>query len=497
MAGAEGRGPRRSRVAFVLVDGIGDVSVPSLGGRTPLEAACTPRLDAVAAVGVTGLMDPVEPGLACGSDTAHLSLLGYDPRVYYRGRGAFESMGAGLAMAPGDIAFKSNFATLDESTGVIISRRADRHFEEEGPILCAALDGMRLPSFPEYEIRVRYATEHRCGVVVKGPKLSGNISGTDPLKDNRLHLKAEPLDDSQEAKNSAAVINELSKEITHILVSHPINAQRAAEGKNIANVVLLRGCGIRIEVPAFETKHGLAPCMVAPTKIIAGLGLSLGIDILEAPGATGDYRTLLTSKAKAIAKALSSPMGTPPRVFVPGEDEYKAGKENGYDFGFLHIKAIDDAGHDKAVKLKVRGLEAVDRAFGQLARLLWEAENAGHYQYFLCVTGDHSTPVEYGDHSFEPVPFAICRLRDYAGAVGVDNIINTQLDAFPLPSVKSGEDLLDNIESLDHKPDQLKAFSGDTVCEFNEIATARGCLGRFPGSEMMGIIKKFIKAKND
>jgi 2,3-diphosphopglycerate-independent phosphoglycerate mutase len=106
MAGAEGRGPRRSRVAFVLVDGIGDVSVPSLGGRTPLDAACAPRRDAVAAAGVTGLMDPVEPGLACGSDTAHLSLLGYDPREYYRGRGAFESMGAGLAMAPGDIAFK-------------------------------------------------------------------------------------------------------------------------------------------------------------------------------------------------------------------------------------------------------------------------------------------------------------------------------------------------------------------------------------------------------
>ncbi|CAM0147670.1 unnamed protein product [Urochloa decumbens] len=462
MAGAEGRGPRRSRVAFVLVDGIGDVAIPSLGGRTPLEAARAPGLDAVAAAGVAGLMDPVEPGLACGSDTAHLSLLGYDPRVYYRGRGAFESMGAGLAMAPGDIAFKSNFATLDENAGIIVSRRADRHFEEEGPILCAALDGMKLPSFPDYEVRVRYATEHRCGVVVKGPKLSGNISGTDPLKDNRLHLKAEPLDDSEEAKNTAAVVNELSKEITRILVSHPINAKRAAEGKNIANVVLLRGCGIRIEVPAFETKHGLAPCMVAPTKIIAGLGLSLGIDILEAPGATGDYRTLLTSKAKAIAKALSAPMDTPPRVFVPGEDEYKAGRENGYDFGFLHIKAIDDAGHDKAVKLKVRGLEAVDRAIG-----------------------------------FEPVPFAICRLRDYVGAIGEDTVLDTPLDDFLLPSVKSGEDLLDNIGSTEHKPSQLKAFSGDSVCEFNEIAAARGCLGRFPGSEMMGIIKKFIKAKND
>lgn len=93
----------------------------------------------------------------------------------------------------------------------------------------------------------RYATEHRCGVVVKGPKLSGNISGTDPLKDNRLHLKAEALDDTEEARHTADFVNELSKEISRILVAHPINEKRLSEGKNIANVVLLRGCGIRIE----------------------------------------------------------------------------------------------------------------------------------------------------------------------------------------------------------------------------------------------------------
>lgn len=161
------------------------------------------------------------------------------------------------------------------------------------------------------------------------------------------------------------------------------------------------------------------------------------------------------------------------------------------------IQAIDDAGHDKAVKLKVLGLEAVDRAIVQLARLLWEAEKSGKYQYFLCVTGDHSTPVEYGDHSFEPVPFALCRLRDFVGAMGEDNVINFPLDDFPLPSVKSGEDVAENIDVADRKSDQRKAFSGDSVFEFNEIAAARGCLGRFPGSEMMGIIKKFIKAKND
>lgn len=485
----------KQRVAFVLIDGLGDVSVPRFGYKTPLELAALPNLDAIASAGVNGLMDPVEVGLGCGSDTAHLSIMGYDPRVYYRGRGAFESMGAGLAMSPGDIAFKSNFATLDEKTGIVISRRADRHFEEEGPILCDALDGMKLPSFPQYEVRVRYATEHRCGVVVKGPKLSGNISGTDPLKDNRLLLLAKALDDTDEAKHTAAVINELSKEISRILVAHPVNAKRAAEGKNIANLVLLRGCGIRIEVPPFEKQHGLWPCMVAPTKIIAGLGLSLGIDILEAPGATGDYRTLLTSKATAISKALSAPLDSCPNVFVPGQDEHRPGRSDGYDFGFLHIKAIDDAGHDKAVVFKVKGLEAVDRAIGQLARLLWQAQTTGGFQYSICVTGDHSTPVEYGDHSFEPVPFALCRLKDFVGAVGGESVLlKTSLDPFPLPTVMSGEDLADTVTMMEEQKEiEIKAFSGDSVCKFDEIAAARGCLGRFPGSEMMGIIKKFIE----
>ncbi|KAF5456999.1 hypothetical protein F2P56_021139 [Juglans regia] len=486
--------PRR-RVAFVLIDGLGDVSLPRLGFKTPLQAAKVPNLDAIASAGVNGLMDPVEVGLGCGSDTAHLSLLGYDPRVYYRGRGAFESMGAGLAMSPGDIAFKSNFATLDEKTGIVTSRRADRHFEEEGPILCAALDGIKLPSFPQYEVRVRYATEHRCGVVVKGPGLSGNISGTDPLKDNRLLLQVEALDDTDEARHTAAVVNELSKEMSRILVSHPVNAKRIAEGKNMANAVLLRGCGIRIEVPPFEKKHGLWPCMVAPTKIIAGLGLSLDIDILEAPGATGDYRTLLTSKATAIAKALIAPLQSCPSVFVPGEEEHKPGRSDGYDFGFLHIKAIDDAGHDKASLFKVKALEAVDRAIGQLIRLLWEAESTGNFKFFLCVTGDHSTPVEYGDHSFEPVPFAMCRLKDFVGAIGGESIVSgTSLDPFPLPSIKAGEDLTDDVgNEQERRNKRFESFNGDSVYELNEIAAARGCLGRFPGGEMMGIIKKFLE----
>ncbi|GKB95137.1 probable 2,3-bisphosphoglycerate-independent phosphoglycerate mutase [Tanacetum coccineum] len=136
---------------------------------------------------------------------------------------------------------------------------------------------MKLPSSPEYEVRVRYATEHRCGVVMKGPKLSGNISGTDPLKDNRLLLQAQPLDDTEEAKHTVTVLNELSKEIS----------------KN-------------------------SDCS-SPKRI------------LEAPGGTGDYQTLLTSKENAIAKALSAPMKPCPNVFVAGEDEH-------FYFGIMGIK---------------------------------------------------------------------------------------------------------------------------------------------------------------
>lgn len=160
-------------------------------------------------------------------------------------------------------------------------------------------------------------------------------------------------------------------------------------------------------------------------------------------------------------------------------------------------QAIDDAGHDKATVLKVRCLEAVDKAISQLARLLWQAEKSGKFQYYLCITGDHSTPVEYGDHSFEPVPFALCQLKDFVGVVGEAKVLEASLDAFILPSVDAGEDLIEDIVFPGKVVESSKTPCGDSVCIFSEIAAAKGCLGRFPGSEMMGIIKKFMKLKND
>ncbi|KAK9901638.1 hypothetical protein WJX75_006034 [Coccomyxa subellipsoidea] len=408
------------RIAFVLIDGLGDVSIPFLDGKTPLQFASTKFLNSVAGAGLNGLLDPVEPGLACGSDTAHLSILGYEPRLHYRGRGAFESMGAGIPMQPGDIAFKCNFATLDPSSGIVVSRRADRKFEDIGPRLCADLNGVRLLGFPQHSVAVKYATEHRCGVAVSGSGLSDAITGTDPLKDNLPLQEVKPLDGSSEAAFTAALVMQLSATLCNVLQDHPVNMERITAGKPPANIVLLRGCGSRIAVESFEQRHGLRACMVAPTKIIAGLGMSLGMDCLSAPGATGDYRTQFHKKAEAISAALV---------------------DGGYRFGMLHVKAVDDTGHDRQAVLKVRYLEAVDAMVGQLIRRLWEAEASGRGRYSVCVTSDHSTPVEFGDHSHEPVPFAIARLTHVVEALGGSSAVEGALGRFPgsqvMPLVRS------------------------------------------------------------
>jgi len=389
-------------------------------------------------------MDPVEAGNACGSDTAHLSILGYDPRKYYRGRGAFESMGSGLEMAPGDIAFKSNFATLDPTTNIVVSRRADRHFEHLGPTLCAFLTGISLPSFSQHRVDVQYATEHRCGVRVRGPGLTDNISSTDPLKDNLPLLEALPTDETKEAQMTAKLVNELSTQIHKALEPHPINEERRKQGKPVANVVLLRGCGTLIEAPTFYQRHQLNPFLIAPTCIIAGLAMSLGFDIVKAPGATGDYQTNLKSKGQTLVDTF-----------------LKEGSE--YTFGFIHVKAVDDAGHDRNVGLKVHFLQEIDRMVGNILTQLAAAEKDPEKptEFTILVTGDHSTPVLTGDHSYEPVPFAISKVRNATAVLKKEDRTSFQ-------------------------------HMADSTLSFDEISTARGLLGRFCGGQVMTIAKNYM-----
>jgi 2,3-diphosphopglycerate-independent phosphoglycerate mutase len=407
-----------------------------------------------------------------------MSLFGYDPRLLYRGRGAFESMGAGMEMLPGDIAFKSNFAVIDEETGVVLKRRADRSFEHDGPILCQDLNGLKVPGFDgEYTIFVQYATEHRCGVVIRGPGLTDAIKGTDPLKDNLPLVYSEAVHSGDTAAElTARVVNAASDHIRSILREHPVNKERREQGKHMANVILLRGCGGRIYLEEFSKKHGFEhACMVAPTKIIAGVGMCTGMTILNVPGATGDYRSNFTNKAKAMCAAI---------------------QENGYDFGFLHVKAVDDASHDANTLLKISCIEVVDAMVGQLIRMLYERG----IDAVIGITGDHSTPVEYGDHSHEPVPFAMSTVERVVSVLGSpEDLALIPLDCLPCP-----EDLLllsmDECtrwtspfpwkKHLQEKMNRAPPSGVDGVIAFSEIQASQGSLGRFPGSFVIPTLQK-------
>ncbi|CAH0477071.1 unnamed protein product [Peronospora belbahrii] len=442
---------KQRSVVFVLIDGLADVSLHELKQKTPLEAAPTPAMDAIAHGGLTGLMDPVEPGYACGSDTAHMSILGYNPIVHYRGRGSFEAMGAGLHMSKGDVAFKCNFATVkknEDGQVVVEKRRVDRNFSAWGIELCSFLNGLTLPEFPGLVVATKHATEHRCGIVFKGPGLCDKITGTDPLKDNLPLVVSTPLNDTPEASYTSKVLNAVSDAIHERLSNHPINKAREAENKPPANVVLLRGPGERIDVLPFTELHGFTPFMIAPTCIIAGLGMSLDIEIATAPGATGDYRTNLRSKAETTLQLL------------------RGGK---YDFGFVHVKAVDDAGHDRDVEKKLHFIEQSDEMISLLLEGIHTDCGDEDNEVTIVVTGDHTTPVKYGDHTFEPVPFAIARV----GA------------AYERSQVVKSSGVQTNGDDLPSSP------LTDVVTEFSELAVARGALGRFSGDQVMKLIKSF------
>ena len=228
-------------------------------------------------------------------------------------------------------------------------------------------------------MEAKYATEHRCGFRVRGPRLSNLITGNDPLKDNLKIVKCEAIDpQNADAVYTAELINVISDEITNVLSKHPINIERKALGLPHTNMVTLRGAGVVCEVPSFIESHGLKPFMIAPTAIIRGVGKTFGFDLIDdVTGMTGFYDSNLEGKC------------------VRAASEFIENK-NGYDFGFVHIKAVDDAGHDKDSDMKVTQLEKVDRALAKLVNMMGQhaLENEATTDYILCVTGDHTTPVK-------------------------------------------------------------------------------------------------------
>jgi 2,3-bisphosphoglycerate-independent phosphoglycerate mutase len=347
------------KVLLIVCDGMGDRPLESLGGKTPLEAAETPNLDALVSRGECGICDPIRPGVRAGSDTSHLAILGYDPYTTYTGRGPFEAAGLGLELQSGDVAFRCNFATMDASM-TVTDRRAGRIKDTS-----ALAEVVREIDVQGAEILFR-SFGYRGVLVLRGEGLSDQVPDTDPhLTGERVH-RATALDGSEAAERTARILNEFVEKSHQVLKDHPLNAQREKEGRPPANIVLTRGGGMAPDLEPFREKTGLQGACMATTAIIKGMGKLSGMEVMDVKP---DY-------AERMAQALD----------VLEEK----------DLVLMNIKEADEAGHDNDPERKVRVLEEIDQALEPL--MDFAKDN------YLIVMADHSTPCSVQDHSGDPVP---------------------------------------------------------------------------------------------
>lgn len=356
------------KAILVIADGLGDRQVKE--GKTSLQLAEKPVLDELAASGSTGVMSTLGPGIIPGSDTSHLALFGYEPEVYYKGRGPFEALGIGLELEEGDVAFRCNFATVDEEYRVI-DRRAGR-LKDEGPTLARSLQDISIEG-----VRVIFApsTEHRGTLILRGKGLSPAISDTDPHSPQRIPpLQSEAKDGSPEAGKTARVINQFVKKSWEVLKNHPLNKQREKEGKLPANVVLTRGAGMYQKVESLADRYGISACCIAGAGLYKGVARYVGMDTPQVKGATGRVDTDVEAKGEAAVKALRQ-----------------------YDFVFVHLKGTDNASHDGNLEGKLLMIKKLDR----LAKMLKEQD------IWLIIAADHSTPLSVKRHTSDPVPVLI------------------------------------------------------------------------------------------
>jgi len=375
---------------------MGDLPIAELGNRTPLEAAKTPNMDFLAKNGKTGLMYTVRKGVAPESDVAVISLLGYDPFEYSTGRGIIEAVGAGLDVKDGDLALRCNFATLGEGK-TIIDRRVKRTLttEEATELTEAANHEITLESCPS-TFKFKNTLGHRAVLVLKsknkGKCLSSKITNSDPAYTNvngigvaTPHVemalkKSVPLDDTEEARNSANLVNEFIEKTHALWENHAVNKKRAAEGKLKANCVLTRDAGS--ELPKFfniNKRYNVNFAALADMHAERGIAHLAGMQATLLPPPSGDLEKDCAVRVKKLLEVLPS-----------------------HDCFYIHLKGPDEPGHDGNCYRKTEIIAAIDQHF--FGKLLKEISLKEH---LFCVTCDHATPCALKVHSDTPVPLLI------------------------------------------------------------------------------------------
>ena len=343
---------------ILIIDGMAGRPLAELGYKTTLEAAETPNMDKMAENGICGIMDPIKPGIRAGSDTSHISILGYDPYEVYTGRGPFEAAGVGIKVIEGDIAFRCNFSTADDDR-IIIDRRAGR-IREGTKEIAQLINSIDLNE--NVEVIFKESTGHRSVLVLRGSGLSDQVSDADPKLDGKKWKKIQSTDNKPESIKTAHILNRVVEESYKLL-------------KNPANIILPRGACAVPHVQPFSEKYGLNAACIAETGLIKGIGKMTGMDIINVEGATGGVDTNLHNITNSILESIKT-----------------------YDFLLINIDGADEAGHDGNLTEKVEFIEKVDEVIKNISQI---------QDIYFILTADHSTPISVMDHTGDPVPLVI------------------------------------------------------------------------------------------
>ncbi|MCC7261656.1 MAG: 2,3-bisphosphoglycerate-independent phosphoglycerate mutase [Candidatus Latescibacteria bacterium] len=341
---------RDSKILLVVVDGLGGLPDPRTG-KSELDTARLPNLDALAASGSCGLISPLGPGFTPGSGPAHLALFGYDPWKHQIGRGALSAMGLGLDFRTGDVAARLNFCTVDNQ-GRVTDRRAGRIPTEKCQELCAKLEAIRIPGI---EIAIAAEMEYRAAVVFRGEGLEDELSDSDPQVTG-----VPPHALEARGKGSARML-----EVANAFVDQ---ARQLLAAEQPANMVLIRGFGRYPVLPQMGEVYGLKALAVAGYPMYRGVASAVGMQTVET-----DWH-------------------------LDQELEVLRARWAEFDFAYLHVKKTDSAGEDGNFDLKVKLLEEVDQFVPKLLELKPEV---------FILTGDHSTPSVMRSHSWHPVPLVV------------------------------------------------------------------------------------------
>lgn len=361
------------KYVIVLGDGMADRPIEELGGMTPLEYAKTPEMDALAKAGEIGMVHTIPDGMSPGSDTANLSVLGYDPKVYYSGRSPLEALSIGVDMKPTDVSLRCNIVTLSEEEDNYEDKKILDHSSGEISTEEAAVLIETVKKELETDIYKFYVgTSYRHLLIWE----EGQVVDLTPPHDVLGQAIGQYLPKD-------AMLREMMKKSYDILVNHPINVERKKKGLNPANSCWFWGAGTRPALSSFKEKTGLKGAMVSAVDLLKGIAVGASMKNLTVEGANGGLNTNYEGKAQAAVDALT---------------------KEGCDFVYVHLEAPDEMGHQGSVEKKVQAIENLDARV--IAPIKAGLAQAGE-DFRMLVMPDHPTPICLRTHTGDSVPYLL------------------------------------------------------------------------------------------